>query len=232
MTQGDHFRKLVRVLKRGGVLVRQDGQWVLRRMPDARFRAIGMLADDYVTERLEKGDLEPLNGDPGRLIWTAATEPRASQRSDDGPAVCHRSTRRRRRRRSLLEQVAANCQSEAEGRRLLRAAARYLADVESAATPQSMTMRWDLASVSNGRRRRGSEGPGVRAVQAAASLRKLRQVVDDDTYFIVTLVVVHGISRAGLMTKLSLSQRAALKRAGEALTSLADAYDRALPSAV
>lgn len=220
--------RLVRAVSRGGMVADIGGCWRVYRSRDARARCVGR-AMGHVIERLEgSGQLERRRrGRKGgvKLVWAGAA-PSAAMRVPAAavlPLMAERD--QRRARKGLLANCLARAETRGEAVRIAAAGGRYRADIEQAATPQPVTMRWDAAPVSGGRSANDTFGPGGRAMAAAARLRQLGRALDTDTLKIVDEVLIRGASAAGLARLLSISRPAAVARADAALCTLAEAYD-------
>lgn len=222
--------RLVRALSRGGMIVEAGGGGLrVYRSRDARGRCVGR-ALGHVVERLLAAD-QIAARDAGRrgkrYVWVGATSdcvagpPPANvleTGANDGP-------KGGAARQALLVRVLNMAAEKDEAVRIAAAASRYRADVEQAATPQPMTMRWSAAPISGQRGQGDSFGPGGRAMAAAARLRQVSGGLDVDTLRLIEEVLVRSISAAALGRLLGAARADVPGLALRALEQLADVYD-------
>ncbi|MEO0981986.1 MAG: hypothetical protein AAFX03_04975 [Pseudomonadota bacterium] len=210
-------RRLIRALERGGVAFLQSSGWEVRRRPDARIRAIGRLSKETAGALIEAGDLRPVGERGERLIWARA----ASGASHPGLCPPPTPAPSRAGRKTLLTKALEG----ADDGRLAAAVARLAADVERAATPASVAMRWDDTPATSARRA-GRAPSGVDAVAAERRLRRLQDVLGAADFRDLQRVVVEQISARRFAETIGVRPAEAVERVAVLLIALADAYDR------
>jgi|GEM_PF-2614813 len=221
--------RLARALSRGGMIVETaSGSLRVYRSRDARGRCVGR-ALGHVVERLLAAD-QIAARDAGRrgkrYVWIgakavcAAGPPPANVLETKAGDRAERVTRQ-----DLLMRVLNMAGEKDEAARIAAAASRYRADIEQAATPQPMTMRWSAAPTSGQRGQGDSFGPGGRAMAAAARLRQVSCGLDVNTLRLIDEVLVRSISAAALGRLLGVPRADVPGLALRALEQLADVYD-------
>lgn len=221
--------RLVRALSRGGMIIEAAGGGLrVYRSRDARGRCVGRALGHVVERLLAAGEI--VARDAGRrckrYVWVgakpvcAAGPPPANvleANVGNGGSV--------QARQALLMRVLSMAGEKDEAVRIAAAASRYRADVEQAATPQPMTMRWSAAPRSGQPGQGDSFGPGGRAMAAAARLRQVSSGLDVETLRMINEVLVRSISAAAMGRLLGLPRADVPGLALKALEHLADVYD-------
>ena len=135
----------------------------------------------------------------------------------------------RRPKRSLIERLAdelnLGCKRD---RRLRLAAARYVADVERAASPASTTMNWAFDAWGGGDggvRAAPGEPGGVRHLRARRAIRELEAALPASIFLLLQDVFVERGSVRAIGMRHGLRPRAVMPAIRTALEALADAYD-------
>lgn len=220
--------RIVRALSRGGMITEVQGELLVYRGRDARGLCAGKALGHIVARMVAAGQIVRRDAKSGRTryIWRGR-----APKCDVGPpppAVLASPSQTKatgKTRQTLLEHVLRLAEANGEAARIAAAAGRYRADIEQAATPQSVTMRWDAAPVSGGRRADVGFGPGGRAMAADARLRQLGKALGRDTLRILDEVLIRGVSAAGLARLMDVPRKAAPGIALTAMEQLAEAYD-------
>lgn len=225
--------RALRALRRGGMILgrtqKKAGQFDVMRRRDARAPIVGQVLAHQVERWLVEENIRELdrpNSDDRRFVWCGKiAQPIIAPPPE--PVLASFSSRRKScgKRRVFLEQILDLADKNAgEHIRLAAAAGRYRADVERAATPQSVTMRWDGVRVDGGRRG-GGFAPGGGAISATRRLEQVEREIGAEARFILQEVLVRGISASGLARRLGVSGKAGTQRALDVLRELAETYD-------
>ncbi len=219
--------RLLRVLARGGRLVRRSGAFEVYRSEDFRGGPVGRLASPAAEDLIARGRLA--EAVDGRGYCWQGPAPKAPP-GRLAPPVLPQTFRRNagaHRRRAL--DIALDAAAEAHaGAPLLAAANRLAADLERAAAVQSVTMRWDAAGAVDGG---GAERAGTPLAASADARRRLTGVhthVGERRWRLLADLVLHEMSLTALAASYGLRQDRALAEARAALEALAEAYDRAV----
>ncbi|MEL6258105.1 MAG: DUF6456 domain-containing protein [Pseudomonadota bacterium] len=220
--------RLRSALDRGAVAVRDGAGWRVHRGPDLRRRAIGWIDEPSAEALLVAGRLQRIEGRPNRLIGAAGNRPeRAAAQHCVVSSVC--SGEPRLKRRTLIQ--AATARLGVDEDRALAAAARFSADVERAATPDGLTMRWDGMTVDGGLGA-GRDGPGDRARAAAERLEYVRSAFGEIGFAALLAVLIDGVNASTFSRRYGLDRKSAPARVADMLEALADYYDTTAPRAV
>ncbi|MFN7054262.1 hypothetical protein [Hyphomonas sp.] len=131
-----------RLLAAGGMLAETEAGWLAYRRRDGRTRAAGSVPLRIVERLQDEGVLTELKHPGGR--WASRAALAAEQALPAPPAHLTFLTAPRPRRVALILTLLTDPKlAPAEAARLKAAGQRFLADLEQAATPQRVTMRWD-----------------------------------------------------------------------------------------
>ena len=227
--------RVVRALSGGGMArLSADGGWRVFRSRDARGRAIGRALDHVMERLLQAGQVRrharssAADDAPQRLVWAAGAQRAGAQDVALPPPPAVPGAGPRAGKRALLTRALTKAGDRGTKIRLAAAAGRYAADIEQAATPQPITMRWDAAPVQGGRADGGAFGPGGRAMAASARLDAVSAAVGEMNMRVLDETLVRGASAAGLGRLLGCDAAGAVEAAYGALTALAQAYDLAV----
>ncbi len=217
--------RLVRVMRKGGMLIQSGGCWRVYRSKDKRCACVGHVLPTLAERMQGEGAIAPCSKKPERYVWTgSANEDDKSWRMIPRPQI-DAPMRQKRPRRSLLKRALEAEENPAAHVRLAAAANRYIGDVELAAKPQSLTMNWENVRVDGGPVAGGRGGFGGRAGAAQIRLSKLTAVLGKQKLTMLDMMLLQGASCAALSRHLDVSTEEAARLAHLALSSLAAAYD-------
>ncbi|MEM7767806.1 MAG: DUF6456 domain-containing protein [Pseudomonadota bacterium] len=224
-TGGAHDR-LIRALQRGGMAASgADGVWSIYRDRDKRRRIVGTMDAVAVDALVSTGRLCAL-GETGRiLVWSGPAVTGAAATPVATPLIPGKA--KPQPRRTPMEQVLAQLSDERTRLRARNAALRLDGDVHRAATPRSVTMRWDGAGAVDGTRRAG-DGAGTSHAAAAAARRiaDMRTALGSEHFAALLALVLHERPLNRIAADAGWPARTAAKSLAGLLTSLADAYDQ------
>ncbi len=110
--------------------------------------------------------------------------------------------------------------------RQVKAGMRLVTDAEVEANSAGLTMNWDAGP--SDKRKRGPQRGGQSTTSAGASarLKRVRALMDQESWKLVWTACVEGASLKDLKTKARLSQRLLGSTLAKALDQLANAYER------
>jgi len=219
--------RLIRALQRGGMAVAAPGgSWAIYRDRDRRRRIVGTLDGVAVEALRSTGSLCPLGTDTATLVWTGPA-PRASDPVPaPAPLPVEAGSPARRPHRSAMVQVLDTLEDPDAAVRARNAALRFNGDIHRAASPQSVTMRWDAAGAVDGSRGTGGAGMGQSALAAARRLSRIRAALGETGSAALIALILHERPLARIAADAGWSAAAAPARLAALLLDLADAYDR------
>lgn len=161
-----------RLLRGGGMLVQAGALWQAYRRRDARCRPAGCVPPRIAARLKADGTIAEMRDVPGR--WTGTAAARAEPALPGPPAHLLAMAAERPKRVPLALALLTDAGlTPLEASRLKAAGQRFLADLEQAATPQRITMRWDGMPMAKTPR---FGGLGLMQDEAAAALSRLRAV--------------------------------------------------------
>ncbi|MEM0985916.1 MAG: DUF6456 domain-containing protein [Pseudomonadota bacterium] len=222
--------RLIRALQRGGMAaMTTTGAWSVYRDRDKRRRVIGTLDGVAVDALRGTGHLAPFGSKSDILVWSGPAIPGAGAAAtelEDRPIAAPAPDRTRRVRRSAMEQVMDEMPDETARIRARNAALRFNGDLHRAATPQTMTMRWDPVGAVDGTPRRGTAGFSGSAAAAARRLATVEGLLGNVRMHALLGLVLHGQSMARIAAQGGWPLKRTPKALADTLIDLADAYDQ------
>lgn len=220
--------RAARILAAGGMVVETGGVHRVYRNADRRAGAIGSLAP-HIVQRLEGLGLIALqSARPPRRVWTGPAPGLPDLPRAIAPPVSLMLLTRRGARESLLVRVLRLQTDRFLRVRLWSAAQRFSGDVERAATPAPMTMRWDGLPVTGQRAAPGNGGHGTGAASALARLAALEAALGTPAMRHLEALLVQQLGPAAFARAFDLSTDETERCAAKRLAALADAYDEVL----
>ncbi len=224
--------RLIRALQRGGMAVATaSGRWDIYRDRDRRRRVVGALDGVAVEALRSTGALCSLGGSDSVLVWsgplpeqdTGAPLPVPAAVRPDGTAG---QRQRQQRQRSAMAQVLEALAEPGAAGRARNAALRLNGDLHRAATPQSVTMRWDIAGKVDASRSPGGAGMGQAALAAARRLSALRTALGEGAMAALVALVLHERPPTRIAVDAGWPPARAPRELARLLLRLADAYDQ------
>lgn len=161
---------LLRVIERGGMIVRRGERYEVYRSHDARRGVAGRLSQARVDALLAGGMLCPLQGEAER--FTVRPEARLVEPGPDRALAAPRLPAGHGRKSGCLLQRVLDGETDPWRQEYLaRAASRFLGDLERVNAGETVTMNWAFVPGGKGRRsQRVSGGFGHAGVAARRSL--------------------------------------------------------------
>lgn len=222
---------LLRVLARGGMVIRCAEGYGVYLSQDARRGSVGVLSAEQFDLMCAQGALAPISAGCERWAWHAGTE--LSDQTHGACALVAPAYPRTPRQRcpSVLEASLMRVEDVSERRWIARAIARFLGDCERQSAVQPVTMNWAFElSGHTGGRRRGTSGMTEVSLSACKTLEMVEAQLGRDDFKLLESVLVVPLTKRKLCSELMLAGQDLYDHVATTLRRLARLYDRAVPA--
>ena len=216
---------LIRVLRRGGMLVAGKGGYLVYRSRDARRAIAGVLPVGEFEKMRATGELVAISEQAGRWIWGHTGEEAVIAQLPITDVTTLVRAIAKPERRSILEAVLMQATEPHQREWLARAAARFLRDYEHQSATQSVTMSWDFDRGSFSGKRRGASGMSEMSLSAQKTLGLIRENLGTGNFELVERVLIARHSKRRLCCDFAWTQDELITRLAKTLERLARLYD-------